>query len=199
MKNIKWITVYASSSNAVDSHFFQVARELGTLLGSQGFNLIYGASNIGLMGELAQGVKDHGGQVHGVIPKKIHEQVPPFKEIDNLIITDSMADRKSQMIEGADAFIALPRGFGTLEELMEVITLKQLQYHNKPIVIMNVGDKNGFYDGLLAHFEVLYDQNFAKPEYRKLFHTAKTPQDALDYIKNYHPSTFGLKWTGKVA
>ncbi len=192
MSKAKWITVYASSSNAVGSHYFQLARDLGALLGSQGFHLIYGASNIGLMGTLAQAVKDNGGHVHGVIPQKIHDHVPPFREIDNLTITDTMAERKNQMIEQADAFIALPGGFGTLEELMEVITLKQLQYHEKAIVIMN---PDGFYDNLLAHFDLLYHQKFAKSEYRDLFHIAKTPQDALDYIKNYQPGSFGVKWT----
>jgi len=192
MSKAKWITVYASSSNAVNSHFFQLARELGTLLGSRGFHLIYGASNIGLMGALAQAVKNNGGQVHGVIPQKIHGHVPAFLEIDDLTITDTMAERKNQMIEQAGAFIALPGGFGTLEELMEVITLKQLQYHEKPIVIMNM---DGFYDNLLAHFDLLYRQKFAKSEYRELFHIAKSPQDALDYIENYQPGSFGVKWT----
>ena len=192
MSEPTWITVYTSSSNAVGSHFFQLARNLGELLGSQGFHLIYGASNIGLMGAIAQAVKDNGGQVHGVIPQKIHDFVPPFQEIDSLTITETMAERKNLMIKQADAFIALPGGFGTLEELIEVITLKQLQYHNKAIVILN---SEGFYDALLAHFEYLYTHHFAKSKTRELFHVANTPQDALDYIKNYHPISFGLKWT----
>ena len=103
-----------------------------------------------------------------------------------------MAERKAQMIAHADAFVALPGGFGTLEEVLEVMTLKQLEYLRSAIVLLNVA---GFYEPLLAHFERLYQQRFARPEFRALYHVTATAADALDYIEGYHEVALPRKWS----
>ena len=185
------ITVYCSSSDRVDSSFFTLAKELGVLIAQHKYQLVYGGSAVGLMGILAQTVKNHQGQIIGVIPEKISSKVPHLESYDDLIITKTMRERKSIMEEKADAFIALPGGFGTLEELIEIITLKQLQYHQKPIVILNF---NGCFNHLLAHFEYLFNHAFAKPQYRDLYAVVETPVQAIAYIENYVPVSFDSKW-----
>ncbi|MHA1675038.1 MAG: TIGR00730 family Rossman fold protein [Promethearchaeota archaeon] len=185
------ITVYCSSSDRVDQSFFDLAKELGVLIAQNNYQLVYGGSAVGLMGALAQSVKDCQGTVIGVIPEKISNKVPHLKSYDELVVTKNMRERKSIMEEKADAFIALPGGFGTLEELIEVITLKQLQFHKKPIVLLNF---NGCFDHLLAHFEYLFSHAFAKPQYRALYAVVETPAQALEYIEKYVPVTFDSKW-----
>ncbi len=185
------ITVYCSSSDALDPSFFELAKELGKLIAEREYQLIYGGSAVGMMGVLAQTVKDHGGKIVGVIPEKINSHVPHLENYDDLIVTHTMHERKSIMEEKANSFIALPGGFGTLEEIIEIITLKQLQYHDKPIVILNF---NGCFDHLLAHFEYLFSQAFAKPQYRALYAVVETPLQAIEYIENYIPASFDSKW-----
>lgn len=190
-QSCEWVAVYCSSSDAVDPKFFAIAEQMGKLLAENGFHLIYGGSAIGLMGRVAQTVKKHSGQIIGVIPEKISANVPHLAEYDELITTLTMHQRKTIMEDRADAFIALPGGFGTLEELLEVITLKQLQYHAKPIIILNVF---GCYDHLLAHFQSLFDAALAKPQYQDLYQVVSTPEEAIAAITHYRPVNFESKW-----
>jgi len=186
------ICVYCSSSSAVSEAHKEAARELGRLIGTGRHSLVYGGAQVGLMGELASAVKATGGRVIGVLPKLFKERDDiVYAEADEIIETESMAERKTIMAQRSEAFIALPGGFGTMEELLEIMTLKQLGYLQGPIVIVNTA---GFYEHLLAHFEHLYQQRFAKSAYRQLYHVSERPADAMDYITHYAGAQMPPKW-----
>jgi uncharacterized protein (TIGR00730 family) len=185
------IAVYCSSSDAVAPEFFGEARAIGRLIGSNGHALVYGGCHVGLMGEVAKAVHEHGGTVYGVIPESIHNRGLSYQRCEELLVTPDMASRKLAMEDRADAFVALPGGFGTLEEIVQVLNLKTLQYHTKPIVLINTG---GFYDKLLHFFEHLFDENFAKQQSKQMFYVAKNAADAFEHIVNYTPPQFADKW-----
>ena len=185
------ITVFSSSSDAVDPVFFDVARELGRGIADRGDTLVYGGTNVGLMGALAKAAKETGGKVVGVIPGHISDRGIGFEQADELIVTANMRDRKRIMEERADTFVVLPGGFGTLEEVVEIITLKQLQQHRKAIVILNA---HGFYDPLHTLFEHFYEQHFAKPASRALYHFARSVPDTFAYLDSYVPTAVPTKW-----
>lgn len=188
---IRNVCVYAASSNAVAPPYLEAARRLGELMAQRGYTLVYGAGKVGLMGVLARAVHQGGGHVLGVIPDRLRDLELAYEAADELIVTHDLRARKAAMEERADAFIALPGGFGTLEEILEVLTLKQLWYHQKPLVFLNT---NGIYDGLLAFFEELLAQNFIGDTHRELYHVSPTPEDTLDFLENYMPSTPRAKW-----
>ena len=142
---IKNICVYSSSSDILDDKYYEQAKELGILMGKSGFNLVYGGGAIGTMYENAKAVKEFGGKVIGVIPEKLHSFGVGNPNCDELIVTKCMRSRKEKLDNISDAVIALAGGFGTLEELSEMIVQKQLGYNNKAIVILNT---SGFYDNL---------------------------------------------------
>jgi len=149
--------------------------------------LVYGGGNNGLMGAMAgQMQSTGGGRIVGVIPIALKDSGYALESADEMIVTDGMRDRKAVMEERAEAFIALPGGFGTFEELLEVITLKQLRYHSKPIVILDGG---GYYDPLLEQFERMFEQRFAKRKFAQLYHVSTAPAEALDYLESYVPET----------
>lgn len=185
------ICVFCSSSNSVGEKFFQEARDLGKSIGEAHYGLVYGGTNVGLMNEVAVAVKSAGGKVIGVIPKLIEEYGISADFLDELIITPDMAERKKILRDKSDAFVALPGGFGTLEEILEVITLKQLGYHNLPIVFINT---DGFYDCLKSQFETSYQENFAKEDYREFYRFENNYKDALKYIQNYKHDQLKTKW-----
>jgi uncharacterized protein (TIGR00730 family) len=177
---IRHVGVYCASSNHIDEQYFAVASEMGRLLAERGHTLVYGGGNVGLMGTVARAVHEHGGEVFGVIPDALRQiEGVAYEVADELIITETMQERKRHMFTRAEAFVVLPGGFGTLEEFMEVLTLRQLGYHHKPIALVNT---NGFYEPLLELFDHYYRTGFARPRYRDLYHVAPTPADALDYI-----------------
>lgn len=130
----KTICVFCSSSSAIDAVYFNTAQELGKSIGERGWGLVYGGSDVGLMGAVARSVTQHSGPVVGVIPQTIHARGIAYETADEMIVTKDLRDRKAEMERRADAFIAMPGGFGTLEEVVEVLTLKQLQLHLKPII-----------------------------------------------------------------
>ena len=185
------VCVFCSSSDALDPGFFQSAKALGQLMAEKKHDLVYGGSNVGLMNELANTLRDANRSVTGVIPELIRDKGLAHTTLDKLIVTPDMSERKKTMAQLADAFIALPGGFGTLEEILEVITLKQLQVHNKPIVFLNTYD---FYDKLIDFFEVFYKNYFAKEDYREYYYLAATPEEAIHYIENYTAPDFKDKW-----
>lgn len=187
----KFICVFSSSSSVLDRQYFEAAQELGTKMARRGFGLIFGGGVVGLMGQTARAVHESNGRVVGVIPEALNEKGIVYERCDELIVTKGLRERKAIMDERAFAFIALPGGFGTLEELLEIITLKQLRYHNKPIVILNV---NGFYNGLIQVFENIIEQRFAKVTSRDLYHVAENVDEALSYIENYVPVQWESKW-----
>lgn len=185
------ICVFCSSSDVVDESYFFIAKNLAEKIASEKFNLVYGGSNVGLMNAIAVNAKQNGAKVIGVIPEKIFEKGLGSDFLDQLIVTPDMHSRKAKLEELSDAFIAMPGGFGTMEELAEVITLRQLEYHYKPIVILN---HNNFYDKLIEFFEVLYAEKFAKKEYKDVYFVANNVDQAIDYIINYKPVKNITKW-----
>lgn len=189
------ICVYSSSSNIVDNVFFDTASKLGREIALRKDLLLFGGGLIGLMGASAKAVHQYNGKVIGVIPVALNLEGIVYNLCDELIVTKDMRERKSVMDSRSDAFIALPGGYGTLEELLEIITLKQLHYHNKPIVILNI--KN-FYDNLLKQFEIIITQQFAKIACRELYFVTNSVSEALEYIDTYTPQVFEEKWLTNV-
>lgn len=188
---MKSLCVYCSSSNAVAPHYAEAAVELGTLIGQRGLTLVYGGASVGLMGQLAQAVQRAGGRVLGVIPQSLRDREIAYEAADELIVTRDLRERKAVMEARADAFVALPGGFGTLEEILEVLTLKQLRSHQKPIVFLNT---SGFYDRLLAVFEQLYEQRFTKADYRHCYTIAAHPPEVLRQLDHPGPAPEVTKW-----
>lgn len=188
----KTICVFCSSVNTVDEAYFSAAAELGKLLALHEWGLVYGGSDVGLMGAVARAVHLHGGTVIGIIPQTIHARGIAYETADELLITRDLRERKAAMEARADAFIALPGGFGTLEEIIEVLTLKQLQTHDKPIIFLNI---NGFYDPLLTLFEHFYDLKFAKPSSKELYFVAQNVASAIEHIETYQPPVIENKWS----
>lgn len=188
---MKKIAVYCSSSDQIDKQYFQQAEQLGQLMASENYALVYGGTQVGLMGAVAKSIKKQAGYSIGVIPKKLQIKEIVNQQNDRQIITENMSERKQTMIEMADAFIAMPGSFGTLEEVLETMTLKQLGYHNKAIVFIN---SNNFYKNLLQMFEHFYREKFAKTQYQSLYHIAQTPQQAITHIKNYQAPKLPDKW-----
>ncbi|WP_163707477.1 LOG family protein [Mangrovibacterium lignilyticum] len=185
------ICVFASSSNALAQVYVDEAIKLARLIGEQGQTLVNGAANVGLMHEMLDKANEKGAHTIGIIPEKLQGHKLVSEHAKELYITKDMMERKALMRELSDAFVALPGGFGTLEEILEVITLKQLDYHNKAVVFLNT---NGFYDDLFRQFERSFDENFAKPAYRDLYFVAANGDDAMEYLKNYAPPTPVNKW-----
>lgn len=182
---IKNICVYASSSNDLSEVYYKAASELGTMIGSNGFNIVYGGSRRGLMYGCAGAVKVSGGKVIGIMPEIFAN--PKFanpEDCDEFYVTPGMRERKALLDQKSEAVIALAGGFGTLEEVSEMIVQKQLGYNKKPIVLLNT---NGFYDNLIKFFENIIEEKFANTESRDLYYVAATPREAVEFIKNYLP------------
>ena len=189
---IRSVTVFCGSSDSVDRKYFAAAEELGAKLARRGWRLIYGGGGVGLMGSLARAVLAHGGEVTGIIPKALLELGVGDTGLTELVVTDGLRDRKAIMDERGDAFVALPGGLGTLEELLEALTLKQLGYHRKPIAVV---DLHGFFDPLWAQFQRGIDEGFIKPEFLDLWYPAPDIDALLRYLDGYEPHGYGLKWT----
>jgi hypothetical protein len=173
------VCVFCGSSPGADPRYAQAARELGKLIAAKGFGLVFGAGDIGLMGETARAVRDGGAPVIGILPAFLRHLEPPLKSAEELIILPDLFQRKDRMIALSDAFILLPGGLGTLDEFFEVVTSAQLHVHSKPVVVVNVA---GFYDPLRALLDHAIAQGFAQPEVHALYKIVETPQEALDAI-----------------
>ena len=185
------ICVFSSSSNAIAQVYFAEARHLGKLIGSHGHSLINGGANVGLMEEITSAAFQSGAKTIGVLPERFINRSLASKITKEVIVTKNMQERKEKMIELSEAFIALPGGFGTLDEVLEVITLRQLSYHMKPIVFINT---NNFYRYLKKQFEVSFSELFAKEGYRDLYFFAIDAIEAINYIENYKPGEMDSKW-----
>lgn len=170
------ITVYSASSGQVPAHYIEAARELGKLMAHSGHTLINGAGCTGLMGACADGCLEAGGEAVGIIPRFMVENGWHHPGLTRMIVTDDMHSRKEQMAEMSDACIALPGGVGTLEELLEIITWKQLGLYRKPIIVLNVDD---YFAPLLAQLSRAVDQHFMRPQHAALWCVAQTPAEAV--------------------
>lgn len=177
--NIKSVCVYCASSTQVDSIYYETANKLGRLLGEQQIRVINGAGNTGLMCALSDGALDVGGEVTGVIPHFMIEQNWCHQGLTEVVEVNSMHERKQRMADLSDAVIALPGGCGTLEELLEAITWKQLGLYLNPIVILNV---KGYFDPLLEMLRKAVDERFMRPQHAGLWAVASTPEEAVELI-----------------
>lgn len=189
MTDIKRVCVFASSCNYLEKLYYEAAAEFGELLGKSGYDMVYGGSSLGLMWACAEKVKQNCAQLIGVMPERLHNMGVHTDECVELFITPCMRSRKAKMDELSDAVVALAGGFGTLEELSEMIVQKQLGYNNKPIIILNT---NGFYDKLIEFFDEIISQKFARDTAKKLYFIANTPREAIEYIKNYQPENLAI-------
>ncbi len=189
---IESVTVFCGSSDLVEERFFAAARELGAKLARRGWRLVYGGGSVGLMGALARAVMDDGGRVTGVIPKALLDLGVGEPAVSELIVTEGMRDRKAIMDARGDAFVALPGGLGTMEEILEVMTLKQLGYHVKPIAVL---DLDGYFDPLWGQFQRGVDLGFIKAEYLDLWYPAPDVDALVRYLEAYVPHGYGQKWT----
>ncbi len=176
---IKDVCVYCASSTKIPSVYFDAAERLGQLLAEQGINLINGAGRQGLMGRISDATLACGGTVTGVIPHFMVEQGWHHHGLTRLIETETMHERKQLMAELSDGVIALPGGCGTMEELLEIITWKQLGLYLNPIIILNT---DGFYDPLLTLLKQAIGQNFMRREHENIWQVAATPEEAVDLL-----------------
>lgn len=181
MSEIKRVAVYAASSSQVSSEYIDAAAELGRTLAAEGIEIVYGAGKVGLMGALADAALDAGGKVTGVIPQFMVDNGWCREKLTNLIVTPDMHTRKEKIVSLADATIALPGGVGTLEELMEIITWKQLGLYADPIVILNT---RGYFNPLKEMLERAEEEKFMREIHRNLWSIADTPRQAADLIRN---------------
>ncbi|WP_274950223.1 TIGR00730 family Rossman fold protein [Bacteroides cutis] len=179
MNKITSVCVYSASSTKIDPVYFDVARELGRLLGEKHIRLVNGAGNMGLMSAVADAVIAAGGEVTGVIPRFMVEQGWHHTGLTELVEVESMHERKKMMADLSDAVIALPGGCGTLEELLEVITWKQLGLYLNPIIILNV---KGYFNPLLDMLRKAVDENFMREQHGAIWHVAQTPQEAVELM-----------------
>ena len=179
MNHIKNVCVYSASSTKIAPVYFAVAEELGHLLASKGINLINGAGSIGLMAATSNAALASGGTVTGVIPQFMVEQGWHHTGLTQLIETETMHERKRLMADMSDGVIALPGGCGTLEELLEIITWKQLGLYLKPIVVLNV---DGYFNPLLEMLQKAIDENFKRPEHGNIWVVAETPEEAVQLL-----------------
>ncbi len=173
---LKALCVYCGSQIGADPRFREAAADLGRALGRRGITLVYGGGSVGLMGVVADAALAAGGRVVGVIPEFMCTVELAHPRLTEQVVVASMHERKRAMFERSDGFLALPGGFGTLDELLEMITWRQLGRHARPIVLLNVA---GFFDGLLAHFERSIAAGFVRPELRALYAVAATVEEAL--------------------
>jgi len=178
------LCVYCGSSTGTGATYADAAVELGTLLAAADIGLVYGGATKGLMGIIADAVLERDGRVTGVIPNALHDKELAHTGLTELHVVDSMHERKSLMAVLADGFIAMPGGFGTIEELIEVLTWGQLQFHSKPCGLLNVA---GYFDHLLTFLDKARDDGFLKPAHRDMLLVADTPAALLNQFEHYSP------------
>ncbi len=181
MENKGNVCVFCASSDRINGHYLEAAHELGTLLAQGGWRCINGGGAVGLMGALTDGALDAGGQVTGVIPKFMVDNGWCYDRLQDVIVTADMHQRKHMMSDMADAVIALPGGVGTLEELLETLTWRQLGLVKVPVIILNT---MGYYDPLLSMLRHAIDQGFMKPSHSQLWTVASTPIQAIACLEN---------------
>jgi cytokinin riboside 5'-monophosphate phosphoribohydrolase len=187
----KLLCVYCASSDRLDPKFYAAAAELGRQMVLRGWGLVYGGGKTGLMGAVARAVKQNGGRVVGVIPEFMKVRELAYDEADELVTVITMRERKLLMETRAEAFVALPGGWGTLEEIMEILTLRQLDVVKKPCVFLN---QDGFYDPLLQLFDRMLADKFFKPSNMELFRVAQSVPDIFAQIEAAAGAQAESKW-----
>ncbi|MBO7571256.1 MAG: TIGR00730 family Rossman fold protein [Bacteroidales bacterium] len=182
----KSVCVFCSSSEDLQKGYYDFAEKFGKILAENNFTIYHGGGIIGLMGAMMRGAYEQGGaKIIGVVPEKLHREGIVSDEMQKLVITDDMKERKSYLREHADSFAIMPGAFGTMDEMFEILTLKQLKYHNKAIVILNF---NHFFDDMLRQMDKFFDEGFTISNYRTTYYVCETPEEAVEYLKNYKPT-----------
>jgi uncharacterized protein (TIGR00730 family) len=189
---MKMICVYCGSNPGRLPEYREAARLLGYEMAARGLGLVYGGASIGVMGAVADAMLERAGKVIGVIPVSLATREVSHKGLDELIVVDSMHERKAKMAELSDGFIALPGGWGTIEEIFEMLTWAQLGFHEKPCGLLNVAS---YYDHLFAFLEYAIDQRFVKEEYRPMIMMDRAPAALLDRFSQYRAPKV-RKWIG---
>ena len=190
---MKRVTVFCGSSTGTDEAYKTQAFLLGQTLAEQNIGLVYGGARIGLMGTVADGAIDKGGEVIGVLPYFLQEREIAHERLTHLVLVESMHERKTKMNDLSEGVIGLPGGFGTLEELLEMITWAQLGLHKKPVALLNV---NGFYDSLINLLDTMVEKGFLKPLSKKMLLISDNIDDMLQQMKDYVAPSFG-EWITK--
>lgn len=178
------ICVYCASSEEVAPEYRAVAADLGRALGAEGWGLVYGGGSVGLMGEVARAALAAGAHVTGVIPHRLADREIALHEVTELLRTDTMRERKALMDERSDGFVVLPGGIGTLEELVEILTLKQLGYHSRAIVVL---DAHGYWDPLLDQLRRMIVERFAADDLGDLLQVTSTVEATIVALRDYVP------------
>jgi uncharacterized protein (TIGR00730 family) len=181
---MKRLCVFCGSSPGANPKYMKAAREIGHLLAGRCIGLVFGGGRVGIMGEIAKAVLDEGGEVIGIIPKKLADRKVAFTEIPDLRIVNSMHERKALMMELSDGFIAIPGGLGTIEEFFEVLTWAQLGLHRKPCGLLNVCH---YYNKLIRFLDYVADQKFIEPEHRSMILIDDDPEKLLKKFEIYKP------------
>ena len=176
------ICVFCGASSGGDARYAAAAASFGRLLAEENIELVWGGGHVGLMGVVADGVLEAGGRVFGVIPTFMAERELAHPQASEMVVVDSMHARKAAMADRADGFVALPGGFGTLDELFEIVTWAQLHIHSKPVGLLNI---NGFFDPLLAMVRHMSAEGFVKPDHVELLHVAEAPAQLLQSMRAY--------------
>ena len=190
---MKSVCVFTGSSTGICPEHHVMADRLGRCIAERGLELVYGAGNVGLMGVLADAALSAGGRVTGVIPSLLVDMEVAHSGLTELHVVNSMHERKELMLASSDAFVALPGGFGTLDELFEVLTHGQLGFHHKPCGVLNVG---GFFDQLLLFLDFMMSQEFVKPIHRDMLIVDHSPENLLNSLARYEAPQTG-KWIGR--
>jgi uncharacterized protein (TIGR00730 family) len=184
VNDLRSVTVYCGSNPGADPAFSEATRELALLLARRGITIVYGGGHVGLMGLLADTAMEAGGEVVGIMPQALIDREIGHRGLRDLRVVGSMHERKALMAELADAFIALPGGIGTLEELIEVYTWSQLGMHRSPLGVLNV---IGYYDHLGAFLDVAVEQRFLRPQHREFLIFDPSPESLLDRLATAEP------------
>ncbi|MCA0455542.1 MAG: TIGR00730 family Rossman fold protein [Chloroflexi bacterium] len=190
---MKQVCIFCGSYAGAQPVYMQAARAIGLSLAKREIGLVYGGGKVGLMGAIADGALEGGGQVLGIIPQSLVDRELAHKGLTELQILSSMHERKAAMAQVAEGFIALPGGFGTLDELFEIITWAQLGFHRKPVALLNVA---GYFNPLLAFIDHMATEGFIKPEHRGAILVRNEVEDLLDTLVSYQPPELE-KWIKK--
>jgi uncharacterized protein (TIGR00730 family) len=178
---MKSISVFCGSKTGNDPIYKDIAYQLGETLALKNFTLIYGGAKVGLMGKLADGALENNGEVIGVLPQFLKNKEILHDKLTQLILVETMHERKIKMHELSDAVIVLPGGYGTMDEFFEMITWSQLQLHTKPIALLNI---NGYYENIIKHADKMMQEGFLSPKHRKMILLYENVNDMLTSIKN---------------
>ena len=190
---IKRICVYCGSSPGKSPAYITAAKQLASVLSERGIGLVYGGATVGVMGAIADAVLEAGGEAIGVIPKSLAVKELAHENLIDLHVVASMHERKAMMAELSDGFVALPGGWGTLEEIFEILTWAQLGFHDKPCGLLNI---DGYYDGLIGFLENSFEQQFVNELCRPMLMTARDPNALLEQFTSYQAPKV-RKWMGE--